>query len=74
MWVASPALRVVNRYGPTETTIAVAHLELTPELLDTGQVPMDILIRGALSTSLTSTEGWWIVLEWSASCTSAEHS
>jgi acyl-CoA synthetase (AMP-forming)/AMP-acid ligase II len=31
---------VVNRYGPTETTIAVAHLELTPELLDAGLVPI----------------------------------
>ena len=40
VWAASPELRVVNRYGPTETTIAVAHLELTPELLDAGQVPI----------------------------------
>jgi acyl-coenzyme A synthetase/AMP-(fatty) acid ligase len=40
VWAASPALRVVNRYGPTETTIAVAHLELTPELLDAGLVPI----------------------------------
>ena len=40
MWAASPGLRVVNRYGPTETTIAVAHLELTPELLDAGLVPI----------------------------------
>jgi D-alanine--poly(phosphoribitol) ligase subunit 1 len=40
VWAASPRLRVVNRYGPTETTIAVAHLDLVPELLDAGLVPI----------------------------------
>ena len=40
VWAASPGLRVVNRYGPTETTIAVAHLELGAELLDAGLVPI----------------------------------
>jgi D-alanine--poly(phosphoribitol) ligase subunit 1 len=40
VWAANPELRVVNRYGPTETTIAIAHLELTPELLDAGLVPI----------------------------------
>jgi D-alanine--poly(phosphoribitol) ligase subunit 1 len=40
VWAANPRLRVVNRYGPTETTIAVAHSELTPELLDAGLIPI----------------------------------
>ncbi len=40
VWAASPGLRVVNRYGPTETSIAVAHLELTPALLEAGLVPI----------------------------------
>jgi D-alanine--poly(phosphoribitol) ligase subunit 1 len=40
LWAAKPGLRVVNRYGPTETAIAVAHLELTAELLDAGLVPI----------------------------------
>ncbi len=40
LWEASPELRVVNRYGPTEATIAVAHLELTRKLLDAGPVPL----------------------------------
>jgi D-alanine--poly(phosphoribitol) ligase subunit 1 len=40
LWAAAPTLRVFNRYGPTETTIAVTHIELTPELVADGTVPI----------------------------------
>jgi amino acid adenylation domain-containing protein len=36
----SPRLRVFNRYGPTECTIAVSHVELTPELLAREVIPL----------------------------------
>ena len=37
---AVPQLRLFNRYGPTETTIAVTHVELTPARLSGGAVPI----------------------------------
>jgi D-alanine--poly(phosphoribitol) ligase subunit 1 len=40
LWAAAPEVRVFNRYGPTETTIAVTHVELTPAMLAGGSVPM----------------------------------
>lgn len=40
LWAAAPQIRVFNRYGPTETTIAVTHLELTPEITAGGTVPI----------------------------------
>ena len=42
LWDVAPQLRVVNRYGPTETTIAVTHLELTRELLADDTVPIGL--------------------------------
>jgi acyl-coenzyme A synthetase/AMP-(fatty) acid ligase len=40
LWAAAPKVRVFNRYGPTEATIAVTHVELSPELVADGTVPM----------------------------------
>jgi D-alanine--poly(phosphoribitol) ligase subunit 1 len=40
LWEAFPQGRVFNRYGPTETTIAVTHVELTAERLADGTVPI----------------------------------
>lgn len=40
LWEAAPSLRVFNRYGPTETTIAVTHIELTPALVADGTIPI----------------------------------
>jgi len=40
LWEAAPQVQVFNRYGPTETTIAVTHVKLTPEMLARGPVPI----------------------------------
>jgi D-alanine--poly(phosphoribitol) ligase subunit 1 len=40
LWAAAPRVTVFNRYGPTETTIAVTHVEVTPESVSGGTVSM----------------------------------
>jgi acyl-coenzyme A synthetase/AMP-(fatty) acid ligase len=40
LWSKVPSMRVFNRYGPTETTIAVTNIELTPDLIEGGVVTM----------------------------------
>jgi D-alanine--poly(phosphoribitol) ligase subunit 1 len=40
VWAAAPEVEVWNRYGPTETAIAVTHIKLTPELTAGGTIPM----------------------------------
>jgi D-alanine--poly(phosphoribitol) ligase subunit 1 len=40
VWQAAPELEVWNRYGPTETAIAVTHIKLTPELTANGAIPL----------------------------------
>jgi amino acid adenylation domain-containing protein len=40
LWEVAPRVQVFNRYGPTETTIAVTHVQLTPEMIARGTVPI----------------------------------
>ena len=40
VWTAAPGIEVWNRYGPTETAIAVTHIKLTPELTAHGTIPL----------------------------------
>jgi D-alanine--poly(phosphoribitol) ligase subunit 1 len=46
LWSSAPQIRVFNRYGPTETTIAVTHVHLTPEMTADGIVPMGVPHEG----------------------------
>jgi D-alanine--poly(phosphoribitol) ligase subunit 1 len=39
IWAAAPGMVVFNRYGPTEATIAVSHMKVTPEGTAAGTVP-----------------------------------
>jgi amino acid adenylation domain-containing protein len=40
LWSHAPDLKVYNRYGPTETTIAVTHILLTTEMVSDDVVPL----------------------------------
>jgi len=40
VWEAAPELEVWNRYGPTETAIAVTHIKVTPDLTVNGTIPI----------------------------------
>ena len=40
LWSRAPTIRVFNRYGPTETTIAVTNVELTPDIIERGVIPI----------------------------------
>jgi D-alanine--poly(phosphoribitol) ligase subunit 1 len=40
VWAVAPQIRLFNRYGPTETTIAVTNSEVTPDGVAGGNVPI----------------------------------
>jgi D-alanine--poly(phosphoribitol) ligase subunit 1 len=42
LWSVLPHVRLFNRYGPTETTITVSHMEVTSDVIDEGVVPIGL--------------------------------
>jgi acyl-coenzyme A synthetase/AMP-(fatty) acid ligase len=40
LWNVAPEVNVFNRYGPTETTIAVTHIRLSREIVEAGIIPI----------------------------------
>ncbi len=42
LWEVAPHIRIFNRYGPTETTIAVTQFEITPSMAERDEVPIGV--------------------------------
>jgi D-alanine--poly(phosphoribitol) ligase subunit 1 len=40
LWSYAPDVKIYNRYGPTESTIAVTHILIAPELVENDVVPL----------------------------------
>ena len=72
LWAAAPELRVFNRYGQTETTIAVTTYRLDRETMaDATRVPIGTPNRASSSSSPARTASSSKPRERSASSTSA---
>lgn len=55
LWSSVPSLHVFNRYGPTETTIAVTNVELTSDMIEGGVVTMGHPHPGVTFTLMSDT-------------------